>query len=280
MRGEIGRAIRIHQNLLLRTDLAPDRKTTALFDLAQDFRQGGFLRRAIASFEEVLARSPRHLGALQALEKLLAEVREYPRALEVTRQRARAEGRPSAAEEAALLVEMARAARSEGRGDEARKAVKRALRRDRTSVAGWVLLGEIEAERGRSKAAVAAWRKVPELDARSGRRVFPQLESTYAALGRARDFEALLQGLLEKRPDDAAARLALAGALAARGAADEAAQQLRQLLEHDADDLEARGALGRLLLSERRDTEAAAELSALLDALDRRGLLCPREKLE
>jgi hypothetical protein len=49
------------------------------------------------------------------------------------------------------------------------------------------------------------------------------------------------------------------------------------MLERDADDLEARGALGRLLLSERRDDEAAKEYAGLLDVLERRGLLGPRE---
>src|SRR5574342_75812 len=53
VRGEIGRAIRIDQNLLLRSDLSREQTLLALADLAEDFRQGGFLQRAIASFEEV-----------------------------------------------------------------------------------------------------------------------------------------------------------------------------------------------------------------------------------
>jgi len=50
------------------------------------------------------------------------------------------------------------------------------------------------------------------------------------------------------------------------------------MLARDADDLEARVALGRLLLSERRDDEAAKEYAELLDVLERRGLLGPREE--
>ena len=52
LQGEIGRAIRIHQNLLLRRDLDEEQRTLALAGLAGDFRQGGFLRRAIAGYEE------------------------------------------------------------------------------------------------------------------------------------------------------------------------------------------------------------------------------------
>src|SRR5262245_30161152 len=80
-RGEVGRAIRIDQNLLLRSDLSPEQTLAALEDLAEDFRQGGFLQRAVASCEELLARDSRHRGALRALVTLLASIREFPRAI-------------------------------------------------------------------------------------------------------------------------------------------------------------------------------------------------------
>src|SRR5262247_1976826 len=82
-RGEVGRAIRIDQNLLLRSDLSPEQTLAALEDLAEDFRQGGFLQRAVASYEELLARDSRHRGALRALVTLLASIREFPRAIEL-----------------------------------------------------------------------------------------------------------------------------------------------------------------------------------------------------
>jgi len=280
MRGEIGRAIRIHQNLLLRSDLAPALRVDVLAGLAADFRQGGFLRRAIASYEEVASRDPRHREALQALVRLLTEVREFPRAIEVARKLARLDSQGGDGVLAELYVDMAVAARAEGRSDDARKAVKRALRRKKDLVRGWITLGELEAERGRSKAALAAWVRVPRVDRRSGPRVYPQLEATYAALGRPRDFEKLLQGLLEEHPDDSGARLALARTLAARGEIDAAIEELRRVLERSPDDLAARGILGRILLADGRDPEACRALGELLDALGRLGLLEAREKLE
>jgi lipopolysaccharide biosynthesis regulator YciM len=279
-RGEIGRAIRIHQNLLLRSDLTPEQRIEVLSDLAADFRQGGFLRRAIGSYEEVARRDPKRREALRALVGLLGEVRDFTRAIEVARKLGRLEGVKSDAALAGLYVDMAEAARAEGRNGDARKAVKRALRKNRHLVRAWVALGELEAERGRGKAALAAWVRVPEIDRRSGPLVYPQLEATYAALGRPRDFEKRLQELLEKYPDDIGARSALARTLAARGEIDSAVMELRRILEHDADDLEARDALGRILLAEGRDSEAGQLLGELLDALDRRDLLRPREKLE
>jgi len=268
-RGEVGRAIRIHQNLLLRLDAATPRGLAALLDLAADFRQGGFLRRAIASYEEVLAHDARNPLALRALVALLAEAHEHPRAIEMARRLARIEGRDASGEEAQLRVAMARAAAAEGRSQDARRAVKQALRRDRGCAAAWALLGELEAERGKARAALVAWSRVARLERAAGPRVYPQLEATFAALGRSREWEAYLRELLGEVPNDPGARLALARTLAARGEADEALAELRRLLARDARHLEARTALGRILLAEGREAEAAKEYAELLDVLAR-----------
>jgi lipopolysaccharide biosynthesis regulator YciM len=269
-RGEIGRAIRIQRQLLLRLDPSSRFGLMALAGLAADLQRGGYLRRAIAAYEEVLSHEPKHAGALRGLAELLAQAREYPRAIAMARRLAKLEGRNAARAEAELRVEMARAAQAEGRSSDARRAVKRALRRDRSCVAAWIALGELEAERGRPRAALAAWLRVPELDRASGPRVYPRLEATYAALDRTRDYEGFLRGLLESTPEDAGARLALARTLAARGDVDDAVAELRSVLERDPDDLGARSALGRLLLSESRDPEAAKEFGELLAVIERR----------
>jgi lipopolysaccharide biosynthesis regulator YciM len=269
-RGEIGRAIRIHQNLLLRPDLDPALRVDVLAELAADFQRGGFLRRAIASWDEVLAHDPRRRDALRALVQLSADVHEFDRAAALARRLARAEGRDPAPEEIALGLRRARSAHAEGRHDEARKALRRVLRKDRRNARARLLLGELEAERGRSKAALAAWEPVPELDRSLGPEVYPRLAATYAALGRPRDFERLLRRLLETRPDDVGARVALAGALAARGDAAEAVAELRRAVDRDPADLLVRVALGRLLLSERRDPEAQKEYAELLEMLEAR----------
>jgi len=270
MRGEIGRAIRVHQNLLLRRDLGPEQTVAVLADLASDFRRGGFLQRAIASYEEVLAHEPRHAQALRALVSLLADVRDYPRAIEMSRRLAKL-GRDGAGDyptEAELLVQSAEAAHSEGRSDDARKALKRALRRDGSSIRAWIALGEIEAERGRTKAALAAWSKVPDLDRRAAARVYPRIEATYASLDRARDYEGFLRGLIDEDPDDPGAVLALAGYLSSRGDTDMALAELKGLLGRRPDDREARLLLGHILLDAHRHDEVVQEFANLLDALE------------
>ncbi|MCZ6464419.1 MAG: tetratricopeptide repeat protein [Proteobacteria bacterium] len=268
IRGEVGRAIRIHQNLLMRSDLGAADRTRALAELAQDFRRGGFLRRAAASYEEVLTREPRHPQALAGLVDVLAEVGEYGRAIRTHRRLARVDKSRGAEEASRLWLGLAQAEHAQGHTDAARKALKKALSRDPKNARAHAWLGRIEAERGRNKAALAAWRAVPELDREVALDVYPRLEAAYSALDRAKDYEDFLRAILDRSPDDSGARCALARSRVARGAIDEGIAELRRVLDGDPRHRDARVELGRILLAEHRHTDAVKELSELLEVLD------------
>jgi lipopolysaccharide biosynthesis regulator YciM len=275
--GEFARALQIRQSLLLRRDLRAQTRVEILGELAEDFRKAGMIRRAAAAYDEVLIHAPRNRRALVGLARLLRSLHEHGRALEITRRLARAEGRPAAEEEAALLVEQAEAAHAEGRSDDARRAARRARRRHRGHAPAHVLLGSLEAERGRNAAALAAWKEAVEVDPRTGAFVYPRLEAAFAAAGRTREFERFLRALLEKRPDDATARLALARALAAWGEVDAAMSELRIVLDRDGGSLPAQAALVRVLLQAGREREVLASLPALLERLEGDVAVVPRE---
>ncbi len=266
-RGEVGRAIRIHQNLLLRRDLEPADRNAVLAELAADFRQGGFLKRAIASYQEVLAHEPRNRDALAALTELLGEARDHAGALAAARRLERVTRQRDPARESRLWLRLAEAEHAEGRHDAARKAVKRALRRDGENADARILLGTLEAERGKNKAALAAWREVASRGGPRAADVYPRIRAGFGALGRARDYETFLRGLLADRPDDAAARIALAQALAVRGEVDPAVLELRRVLDNRPQHDEARVALGRLLLEVGRDADALKAYGELLEQL-------------
>src|SRR5690606_33538853 len=80
-RGEMERAIRVHQSLLSRSDLAQADREAAQHELAQDFLKAGMLDRAEQAFEAVLD-TRFAVPAVRALIRIYESVHDWPRAIE------------------------------------------------------------------------------------------------------------------------------------------------------------------------------------------------------
>lgn len=267
-RGELGRAISMHQTLVLRRDLSHDERALALLELATDFRVGGFEERAVAAFEEVLEYESDNVAALDALVALAAERGDYDRALKLLRRWERVRKQRDPAVECDLLVRKAQARLEAGKAGEARKAIRRALRRRPEDVEALILLGDIEAERGKNDRACKVWRQVADGKPGDAERVYGKLAGVYGALGRTRDYESVLRGRLDADPDDLGARLALARHLVASGEQEGAVTELRRALDRDGKSVRVHVALGRLLLTIGREVDAVKGYEELLATLD------------
>ena len=131
------------------------------------------------------------------------------------------------------------------------------------------MLGELEAERGRSARAVDAWRKAVSADRAFGRTLLPKIEAGFAARKKVQEYEKFVRSLLEERPEDASAHVALARSLAARGETVEAIESLSRAVEIAPGAPSLRVELGRLLLDGGQEGEALKAFGALLDVIER-----------
>src|ERR1700735_5825355 len=94
-RGEVERAIRIHQNLLARDALAPEHREQALLALAQDYLRAGVLARAEGLFEQVSEVPRLRVSALDALRGVYERQHDWQQALGAFRQLARLKAAPA-----------------------------------------------------------------------------------------------------------------------------------------------------------------------------------------
>jgi lipopolysaccharide biosynthesis regulator YciM len=106
-RGEVERAIRIHQNLLARQDLAAEHREQALLALAQDYLRAGVLDRAEGLFQQVSEVPRLRVSALDALRGVYERQHDWQQALGTYRQLARINAAPPRNVAAHYLCELA-----------------------------------------------------------------------------------------------------------------------------------------------------------------------------
>ena len=126
-RGEVERAIRIHQNLLAREALAPEHREQALMALAQDYLRAGLLDRAEGLLLQVSAVPRLRATALDALRGVYEGQREWRQALEVHRTLSRMRAAPPGFVSAHYLCELAASAIERVDLEEARRLLREAL---------------------------------------------------------------------------------------------------------------------------------------------------------
>jgi lipopolysaccharide biosynthesis regulator YciM len=106
-RGEVERAIRIHQNLLAREELASEHREQALLALAQDYLRAGVLDRAEGLFQQVSEVARLRASALDALRGVYERQHDWQQALGTYRQLARIKAAPARTVAAHYLCELA-----------------------------------------------------------------------------------------------------------------------------------------------------------------------------
>src|SRR5919106_196269 len=85
-KGQVGRAVNVHQALLQRANLTRLEHAYVQLCLGLDFRHGGFIDRALEAFQEVLQLDPRNRYALVNLQKLYEDQHQWAEALRVREQ--------------------------------------------------------------------------------------------------------------------------------------------------------------------------------------------------
>jgi lipopolysaccharide biosynthesis regulator YciM len=166
-RGEVERAIRIHQNLLAREALAPEHREQALLALAQDYLRAGLLDRAEQLLQQVSEVPRLRASALAALRGVYERQHEWQQALDTYRQLARIKAAPPKRVAAHYLCELAALATERGEIDAARSLLRQARQETAPFPRAAVLRAQIAEREGDLKLAErllrAALRESPDL---------------------------------------------------------------------------------------------------------------------
>jgi len=196
-RGEVDRAIHLHQALVERPDLGHEQRLAAQFELGQDFLAAGLLDRAELIFK-TLAETHYAEQALRFLMEIYVQEREWQQAIATAEQLAQRTNQPHQIEIAHFMCELATNEAVAGRYEAAHRYLDQALSINRRSVRASLLLGEFEALQGRHEEALSIWRRIESQQPDFLPLVAAKMLASFKALGRTAEGLTLLKHYLEK----------------------------------------------------------------------------------
>jgi lipopolysaccharide assembly protein B len=182
-RGEVDRALRVHEALTQRPRLAPQVLTQARFELAQDYMTAGVMDRAERRFGDLVAQGAYTVESLEAIRTIHEQARDWRPAIDAARRLQAAKGESQREAIAQYHCELAEEARRERRTDEALKLARQAQDEDGGCVRAHLLVGELLEAAGDAAGATRAYLRAFERDPRFLPEVIEPLRRCCAATG-------------------------------------------------------------------------------------------------
>ncbi|MBV8260425.1 MAG: lipopolysaccharide assembly protein LapB [Paraburkholderia sp.] len=216
-RGETDRAIRVHQNLLSRSDLPVNERDHALYELGQDFLKAGLLDRAEETFGK-LKTGDFALGAQRALLAIYEIEKDWNRCIDTARQLEVMGAASLDLEIAQFHCELAQEALQQKKPEEARRQLSLALKANSQNVRATILAGDVDAASGASETALGHWREVEAQNPAYLPLVAEKVMKAYEALGRAEEGAQLLTTWVDAYPSNDLLDVAYKYVAALRGA--------------------------------------------------------------
>lgn len=205
-KGEVDRAIRIHQNLLARPGLTLHQTQYAQYELATDFIKAGLFDRAEGLLEDLVSQDGQYkIPGLKRLLEVYRDEKEWRLGLDVLQKLSGS--RLSRSYDEWLLVrahfccELAEEYIFQSDYLEARQWLKQALGYDKQSMRAGLLLGRLEIAVGELSKGRAQLKRVAIVHVEYIAEILPHLSAVYDELNDLESYPAFLSFLYAKAPD-------------------------------------------------------------------------------
>ncbi|ELY4856849.1 lipopolysaccharide assembly protein LapB [Cronobacter sakazakii] len=231
-RGEVDRAIRIHQSLMESASLTYDQRLLAVQQLGRDYMAAGLYDRAEGMFNQLVDETDFRVGALQQLLQIYQATSDWQKAIDAAERLVKLGKEHQRVEIAHFYCELALQAMSNEDMDRAMSLLKKGAAADRNSARVSIMMGRIFMARGDYAHAVEMLEKVISQDRDLVSETLEMLQVCYQQLGKPDEWAEFLRRCVEENTG-AEAELMLAQVLEQREGADSAQIYItRQLQRH------------------------------------------------
>lgn len=199
-RGEVDRAIRIHQNLIARPQLPKHQHNEALLALGQDYLRAGLFDRAERLFVELIEADVTHkVPALRYLLNIYQQLKRWDDAIKIANRLITYEPaiRVSVAH---YHCELAQVFIHQQQLDWAKNHLKQAISADPHCVRATLLIGNLEQKAGNLADAIKIYQRIKEQDPDYLSEVLTAINDCYVALNMEDKLMEYLKNLLMEYP--------------------------------------------------------------------------------
>lgn len=229
-RGEVDRAIRIHQSLMESASLTYDQRLLAVQQLGRDYMAAGLYDRAEDMFKQLVDETDFRLGALQQLLQIYQATSDWQSAIEVAERLVKLGKEKHRGEIANFWCELALQQMAANDLDKAMALLKKGAAADRNSARVSIMMGRVWMEKGDYAKAVESLERVIDQDKELVGETLEMLQTCYQQLGKADEWEVFLRRCVEENAG-ATAELMLAQILEQREGGEAAQNYVTRQLE-------------------------------------------------
>ncbi|UEM41219.1 lipopolysaccharide assembly protein LapB [Pectobacterium aquaticum] len=231
-RGEVDRAIRIHQSLTESASLTFEQRLLAVQQLGRDYMAAGLYDRAEESFNQLVDEEDFRRSALQQLLQIYQATSDWPTAIDVAEKLVKMGKDQLRVDIAHFYCELALLAMGSDDLDKALALLKKGAAADSQCARASIMMGRIYMAQQDYSRAVEALRQVLDQDKELVSETLPMLQECYQHLDKPLDWANFLRRCVEENTG-ATAELMLADILEREEGAEVAQTYInRQLQRH------------------------------------------------
>ncbi len=195
-RGEVDRAIRLHQNLVNKSTLSAEFYGQALQELAVDYMSAGLLDRAENLCLELIDVDGSNIAALRLLRDIYQQEKEWFRAIDVTRKIAACVNESQSLIIAHYYCELAEQACRKSDLAQAQRMLEKALLEDPGCGRAMMVQGRTERQIGNFDAAITSYQKLESKAPEYLSEILDELKACYQAVGQKEKMIAYLKRII------------------------------------------------------------------------------------
>jgi lipopolysaccharide assembly protein B len=196
-RGEVERAIRVHENLLARPNLNETQRHQAAFSLAEDYLGAGLFDRAEERLSELVESPTLAESALEKLVYIYEREKEWQKAIDAQRKLEMFRGARSN-QVAHYYCELADQARAAGDRELAKAHLKSTIRSESGQLRGTLIRAGLAQEERNFSEAIGLYEQIIEKDRYFIPEVLPLLMECYRSIDKLAYFDAKIAKWIDR----------------------------------------------------------------------------------